>query len=128
MNTPFQNDYVTICLLQEILYIHYKQAQLINFAAAKAIVRDRIRYQDQVSYPILCDISAIKYIDYNARNYLAQEGSVLTKVVALICRDAERQLMSDYYVTVCQPTVPTAIFSEEGSAVKYLENYKKSLL
>lgn len=128
MSTPFQNDFVTISMVQDILYVHYKQTEKIDLAAAKIIVRDRMRFQDQLALPILCDISEVKSIDLMARNYLANEGSDLTKAVALLYKDGAHHLMSSYYVDVCKPTVTTRIFNNEASALAFLNNYKKALL
>lgn len=125
MKTFFENSFATYSLTNNILYFYYKEGQLITLEAAQQIVRDRLRLQDHVSVPVLCNINDVLHADYKARNYLAHTGSLLTQAVALVCTNVQQRFMSAYFLDVCVPSVPTEIFSDEQSAFDFLNNYKK---
>ena len=128
METYFENRFTTYSLVQDILYVYYKENQYITMAAAKTIVRDRLRLQDHISYPVLCNLTNIYYIDSYARRYLAHKGSLMTVAVALFCPDKSVSLMGTHYLHVSVPSVPTEIFSSEQKAFEYLKNFKKSYI
>ena len=128
MKKSFENSYATYSLVDNILCVYYKKDQLITLPAAKQIVRDRLRLQDHVSLPVLCNISDFLHANYAARNYLAHTGSLLTQAVAIVCTDIELQSMSTYFIDVCLPSVPTRVFLDEPSAFHFLNNYKKITL
>jgi len=128
MKKSFENCYATYSLVDNILCVYYKKDQLITLPAAKKIVSDRLRLQDHISLPVLCNISDFQYANYAARNYLAHTGSLLTQAVAIVCADIEQRSMSTYFIDVCVPSVPTRVFLDEPSAFHFLNNYKKMRL
>lgn len=124
MKTFYQNQYVTYSIVQGILYVHYKHMQVICLNAAQTIVKDQLRLQDDVSLPVLYNIDGILHADYEARNYLAHSGTLLTKAIALLCSNLVHEYMGHYFIEVCLPTVPTRVFTDEQEALLFLENYK----
>ncbi len=124
MKTFYQNQYATYSIVQGILYVYYKHMEVIRLNAAQTIVKDRLRLQDDISLPVLYNIDGILHADYEARNYLAHSGSLLTKAAALLCSDLVHEYIGRYYIEVCKPLVPTRVFKDEQAALLFLENYK----
>ncbi|UMB54208.1 hypothetical protein MKD41_01715 [Lutibacter sp. A64] len=119
----FENKFAKFWISDQILFFEYKQDVVIDLAAAQCIVADRIQFQNEISYPIFCDVRGIKNIDKTARDYLAQSGSVLTKAVSFLVDKRVLKAMTTFYVTISKPTVPSQMFDDTTKALEFLSNY-----
>jgi len=90
---------------------------------AQCVVTDRIHFQNERSYPVLCDIRGIVATKKSGRDYLAQSGSILTKAVGLIVHEKVLLTISTFYLQISKPSVPTQIFTEEDDALAYLKGF-----
>lgn len=117
----YENEHATFWVSEELLYFTYKEGVHIDKATAKRIVADRIRFQDERTFAVVCDIRGVASMDKEARDYLAQTGSILTRAVALVGTDAVSISMSTFYIRINRPTVPTALYSNLADAVHYLK-------
>lgn len=119
-----ENEYAQFWIKDGILYFIYKPNVVIDLTIAHQIVTDRIRMQNEKSYPVLCDIRGVLDSDKAARDYLAQSGSVLAKAVSIVANQSVSLIMTSFYLKICKPSVPTKIFTDEPSALAFLEVYK----
>jgi len=72
MNTElFENEYAKFWIRDQILFFEYKPDLVIDLAAAQRIVADRIKFQNEVAYPIFCDIRGVIDFDKAARLFSA---------------------------------------------------------
>ena len=117
------NEFAQFWIHNEILFFKYKPNVVINLTAAQRIVADRIQLQNEMAYPIFCDIRGIVDSDKAARDYLAQSGSILTKAVSLVGHQSVSLSMTSFYLKICKPSVPTKIFTDESAALVFLEKY-----
>ena len=117
------NEFAQFWIHNEILYFKYKPNVVINLIAAQRIVADRIQLQNEIAYPIFCDIRGIVDTDKAARDYLAQYGSTLTKAVSLVGHHSISLSMTSFYLKICKPSVPTKLFTDESAALAFLEKY-----
>ncbi|PWA09891.1 DUF7793 family protein [Flavobacterium laiguense] len=118
-----ENEFAQFWIQNDILYFEYKPNVVINLKAAQLVVADRILVQNEIAYPVLCDIRGIVDSDKAARDYLAQSGSVLTKAVSLLGNDTVLLSIMSFYIGINKPRVPTKIFTEELAALAFLETY-----
>ncbi|WP_367769146.1 hypothetical protein AB3G33_10615 [Flavobacterium sp. WC2421] len=123
MHTFQDNEFAQFWIHNEILFFKYKPNVVINLTAAQRIVGDRIQLQNEMAYPIFCDIRGIVDSDKAARDYLAQSGSILTKAVSLVGHQSVSLSMISFYLKICKPSVPTKIFTDEAAALVFLEKY-----
>jgi len=124
MDKPnFENEYATFWIEAGILYFVYKRNTTIDLNAAKQIVNDRIKFQQLVDYPILCDIRGMKSIDRAARDFLAKEGSSYTKGVAVVVDTPMTKIISNFYLGLNKPIAPTKMFTERQEALNYLQQF-----
>lgn len=126
--TYFQNDYMTLSIVQDIVYVYYKKGVTLDLKAAQRVVKDRIEFQDHISYPVLCDISDIDSADFSAITYLADKGSLLAKAVALVSKNKRHETMGNYFVEVHEPITPTKTFTNKDEAIAFLNGFKKEYL
>lgn len=117
------NEFSQLWIRNGILFVEYKSDVHIDLVAAQLIVADRIRFQNDSYYAVLCDIRGITSIDKEARDYLAQSGSVLTKAVALVYDQPVSLMLSTFYLEINRPRVPSAVFTDRGAALGFLGGY-----
>lgn len=122
----YENDYAEFWIADQILFFKYKPNTTLNFKVAQQVVADRIHFQNEMSYPVLCDIRGVIATDKAGRDYLAQSGSILTQAVGLIVNETVLLTISTFYLQISKPTVPTQIFSTESEALHYLKRFIKS--
>lgn len=123
IHTIEDNEFAKFWIHNEILFFKYKSNVVINLIAAQRIVADRIQLQNELAYPIFCDIRGIVDSDKAARDYLAQSGSILTKAVSLVGHQSISLSMTSFYLKICKPSVPTKLFTDESAALAFLEEY-----
>lgn len=119
----YENEFARFWVQNGILFFEYKPNIVINLEAAKIIVADRILMQNEKSYPILCDIRGILYIDKAARDYFAQSCSVLIKAVSLVGQQSVSLVLTSFYLRINKPSIPTKIFKDKSAALAFLQDY-----
>lgn len=119
----YENDYAQFWIANGILVFEYKPNTILNLEVAQRVVADRIHFQNEKSYPVLCDVRGIVNTDKSGRDYLAQSGSVLTKAVALIVHQNVSATISNFYLRINKPSVPTQVFNSKDQALVYLEQF-----
>ncbi|WP_333696014.1 DUF7793 family protein [Flavobacterium sp.] len=119
----YENEHALFWVENGILFFEYKPDTILNLNVAKRVVADRIQFQNEKYYPVLCDIRGIIDTDKSGRDYLAQSGSLLTKAVGLIVHQKVSLTISNFYLQVSKPTVPTKLFTTKEEGIAYLKNY-----
>jgi hypothetical protein len=75
----YENNYARFWISDGILFFEYKPNTIIDLMAAKRIVSDRVRFQNEKSFPIFCDVRGVIDTEKAGRDYLAQSGSLFDK-------------------------------------------------
>ncbi|CAM3577385.1 hypothetical protein [Flavobacterium psychrophilum] len=119
----YENDFAQFWIVDGILFFKYKPATTIDLKVAQRVVTDRIHFQNERSYPVLCDIRGVVSTDKAGRDYLAKSGSILTQAVGLVVDEKVLLTISTFYLQINKPAVPTQIFTTEASALVYLKTY-----
>lgn len=120
---PNQGKFSDFWMYNGILYFVYHSIPLLDHYMAKSIVQERLEFQQGRYYPVLCDTSGIQDATKLARDYLALEGSTLTKAVAIVDHRSVAKSMLELYLKRNRPLVPTAVFSDNIAAQKFLHPY-----
>jgi hypothetical protein len=124
MERPYsENDFAEFWIEDNILFFIYKKNSRIDIAAAQRIVEDRIKLQQGVAYSVFCDAREVKDSDKAGRDYLANEGSHLVKVVAVITGSPITKMMSNFYLAINKPLIPTKLFTDKSEAIAYLKSF-----
>lgn len=118
-----KNDYVEYMLVDQMVHITYKKGGSIDLKASVQIVQDRLKFQEGLSFPILCDIRNIREVSKPARDYLALEGSVLIKAVALIVEPPISEMLSIFYHKTSRPPIPSKSFEHVSEALFFLNEF-----
>ena len=116
--------YAKFWVTDGILYFIYKPITFLDFKTAKMIVDERLKFQHETQYPILCDAQGIKNSAKSARDYLANEGSTLAKAVAIVDNRYVAKVMLRFYLMKNKPLVPSKIYQTQEDALSFLNIYK----
>lgn len=108
-----------------IIYITFRENLNLNARTAQAIVAERLAFQANAPYPVICDVTTIKSIDEEARMYLASRGSNQIEVVALVSEASTVYEMGMLYKAFNSPKAPTEVFSTAEEAENYIKQLKK---
>lgn len=124
MENHVENEYAKFWIEKDILFVVYKKGVFINLPVAIKVVEDRLLLQQGKPFSIFCDVRGVKSINKAARNYLAIEGSVLIKVVALLVEGPLTNAMSGFYIKTSSPAIITQAFTKKEDALAFLNTYR----
>lgn len=119
----YENDHAQFWIKEGILFFKYKAKTFIDLKVAQLVVTDRIHFQRERTFPVLCDIRGVVGTDKAGRDFLAQSGSLLTHAVGLVAHEKLLLTISTFYLQVSKPSVPTQIFTTEAAALNYLQAF-----
>jgi len=119
----YENEFARFWIANGILFFEYKPKTILNFRVAKSVVADRIMFQNEKAYPIFCDVRGVIDTEKAGRDYLAKSGSLLTKAVGLLADEEVILTISNFYLQVSKPAVPTQIFTKKEDALLFLKEY-----
>ncbi|MDY7396862.1 hypothetical protein UMM65_16570 [Aureibaculum sp. 2210JD6-5] len=123
MNDVYDAPHAKFWIQNEILHCTYKHIELLDLATAQSIVRDRLHFQQEISYPIFCDIRGMMSSEKSARDYLAKNGSILAKAVAIYDDRYIAEVMSQFYLNKNRPLVPSKLFRNYQEAIEFLNQF-----
>lgn len=116
-------DYAHFWIDEGILHFVYKPNTVIDLTVAKAIVKDRLHFQNGVPYPILCDLRHLKTANKAAREFLAEKGCFNALAVALVIDKEYLGTLIKAFIVISNPLVPTREFTTIPEALSFLHNY-----
>lgn len=123
MFPDFENELSSLKINDGILHFVYKPIQKLDLLIVQKIVGDRLSYQQGLYFPVLCDTRGIVSSDKAARDYLAKEGSICAKAVAILDDRNVARAMHRLYIKKNQPMIPTKVFSNNEEAVFFLMQF-----
>ena len=118
-----ENSFASLWEESGILYFIYNDDVIIDLAAAMQIVTDRLTVQKGKDFPILCDTRGVKDIDISARRYLASEGALFIKAIALLHDNPLSRIFSEIYAQDNKLSIPTKICTDIEVALQFLQEY-----
>ena len=123
MHNYLETDYARMRIENSILIFEYKPTQIRGIELARRIVSDRLQFQKGRAYPVLCDARRLLDADNTARNFLAYEGTLLTKAISFLVQPFHNKTRAEFFVQSNTALVPTAIFINEQQAISFLKPY-----
>jgi hypothetical protein len=118
----YENKFAYFRISNQIVFLEIKAEVLLDIVAAETITSDRLHLQQDVSYPVLFDISALGGTDKSGRDYLAKYGWFLTKRVGILANPFKAMTIARFYLLLSKPNVATQIFNDKKIALQFLES------
>ncbi|MFI0428779.1 hypothetical protein [Mariniflexile sp. HMF6888] len=122
LSNYIENECAKFWIEKEILFVVYKNDVSVDLAGAMKVVKDRLFLQQGKAFLVFCDMRGVKSADKAARDYLALEGSVLIKAVALLVNNPISYAISGFYIKTSKPIIPTEVFTDDAEALAFLRS------
>ncbi|TDN79353.1 hypothetical protein DET49_13816 [Salegentibacter sp. 24] len=119
----FEGRYGKFWIRDDILFVVYKPELVISLKVAKQVVRDRLEVQQNLEYPVFCDLSGVTDSSLVARRYLVQEGTLLIKALAFYTTSPVAVRLTEFYLKTLNHKVPTKFFTNKDQAINFLKPY-----
>jgi len=106
-----------------VLYGEYKDDLVMTLPVAQEMVNKRLEFQRKNNYsfiPMIAKIN-IKYLNKEAREYLAVEGVKGLNAAAFITNSMVSRILLKIFFAVEKPPIPVAVFENEKSAVAWIK-------
>ncbi len=115
------NDFITLWIEEGIMYGKYKPGKLIDLAAAKRVVSDRLQLCSGKDYPSLTIATDLKGITKEARDYFSSGDGIRHMIrLALITGSPIARMVGNFWLQINKPELPTRMFNDQAEAVKWL--------
>ncbi|MDD4218148.1 MAG: hypothetical protein PHZ24_12545 [Bacteroidales bacterium] len=127
MENGFENEYVYLNMIDDILHVTYKPNALITLEAAKQVVKDRLEYVNFVPKCILAEVSNIKNSSKEAREYLSKSDGGLKGIIAgaFVSKQVFSYFILNLFFKIVMPSVPTKYFMEKEQALEWLHEIQQ---
>jgi hypothetical protein len=122
LSNYIENEYAKLWIEKEILFVVYKNDVSIDLPGAIKVVEDRLFLQQGKAFLVFCDTRGVKSSEKAARNYLALEGSILIKAVALLVNNPLSNIISGFYIKTSNPIISTEVFTDDAEALAFLRS------
>lgn len=122
-NQRFENDYITFELRDGILFGRYKVKKL-DLAVAKSATAFRKEILAGQVMPAVADISAIKHVDKDARQFISspQAGEDLS-ALAVIINNPVTRMIGNFFLKFHQPAYPFRLFTSVEDATQWIKKF-----
>ncbi len=107
-----------------VMYARYKPGIVVTLEMAKAMVRSRVEFAENISYPAVVFIDGLKSISKEARDYLAEDGTTGLIAGALVMKSVYNTFIGNFFLKLTNPPFPSKIFTDVNAALEWLEQYK----
>jgi len=107
-----------------IIYARYRPGVIVTLEMAKDMVKSRVEFAENVSYPAVVFIDGLKSISKEARDYLAEDGTIGLVAGALVMKSVYNTFIGNFFLKLTSPPFPSKIFTDLNSALEWLEQYK----
>lgn len=117
-----ETEFCKFWIDEGLLYFIYKPIPYLNLEIAQSIVSRRLLFQESQPFFIFCNTGGIADSSKDARDYLAQQGSLLANAIAIYDQRGIGKFMLNYYLIRNKPIVPTEFFTNHDEAIAFLKS------
>lgn len=118
-----ETPYLKMWMEENILYAVYTKNLDLTINVAKQCVSERIAFSEGVSRVCIFDVTGVKSVTKEAREYLASEGAMYIKAGALLIKSALTRMLGNIFLLINKPYVPTKLFTDIKDAKEWLKQF-----
>lgn len=128
MSNTFENEYVTLRLEKDILFVYYKPNSIITLDAAKKVVEDRLDFANNTPKYVIAEVSNIKNSSKEAREFLSKKDGGLKGILAgaFVSDKVYSYFILNLFLKLISPSIPAKYFMDEQSALRWVSELKNS--
>lgn len=124
VNRLQENEFIKIWKEAGIVNIEFKPNIKLDIAASRIIILDRLRFQGDKEYPILCIMDGVKEFPIQAQNHIAKFGVSSAKAVALLYTKCTIYSLILLFKIRFAHNIPIHITQDRQDAIRFLSRYK----
>ena len=110
-----------------ILHIHIRAGTDMQLDDAVATLSAMRKLGRGKKFPVLIDAGEFAAVDKEVRIFsAAAEGNLYTLADAIVHQSFAQQLIANFYVKHNKPVVPTRVFADHRSALRWLKAFLKT--
>jgi len=118
-----EDDLVKLWKEDNILFSEYK-SEILDLEAAKNTVKSRLQFTDNKTYPVVIDITNIRTVTKEARDYLSRGEAIShLSAAAIIANSLATRLLFNFFLTFSKPALPMRIFNSKDEAIKWIGQF-----
>lgn len=118
-----ENEHLKMWIEGGILIIEYTPNINLDISASHIIIPDRLRFQGDKEYPVLCIFDGIKDFPIPAQDFIAKYGLSSVKAVSLVYSKCTVYSILLLFITRFARSIPTHITQNKQEAIKFLSKY-----
>ena len=115
----YENEFAGIWIEDGIMCCVYK-TDVLSLDVAKECVNLRCKAAAGKDYLTFIDLTKLKSVDKEAREYMSSEGTFSVKASALLIDSAISKFIANFFLQVNKPKIPTRLFTSKSAAFKWL--------
>ncbi len=120
-----REKYFDLRLEDGVVKYRYHKGMIIDMDMAEKLVEYRLKLVEGKTYPGFVDARETVYVYNGAKKYLASEvGFLGTSAVAILIKSHIQKVIVNTFILLKPAKVPVKMFTEEDSALRWLEGYK----
>lgn len=128
MHKILDTPYVHLVLQDDLLTATYKKGLKIDLDIAKEVVRSRLEFADHKPIVALVYNAGVVSMTKEARDFLSSDDGVRGVIAGAIVLDSPfGSFLGNFYLSVAKPKRPIRIFSKPGTAMKWLQQFRKQI-
>ena len=95
-----------------------------TLADAKKDIEIFSKLANGIKRPLLSDISRVKTVSLEAREYFAvEETARVSTAIGLIINSPISKVIGNFYLSLSKPSFPVKLFSSEEKAIRWLKTF-----
>jgi hypothetical protein len=123
-NNRWENSFAVSEIVDSINIVTYKKGIKVTLEDAKDMIRNRLKWTQNVAYPMLVLDEGIEFIAKDARDYMSNEGTQGVIAGAFVLKSVYSTFLINFYLSVTRPKVPHRMFTDRNKALEWLKQYK----
>lgn len=123
--TEHEDPVVRVYIDDEILVGEFK-GHSMDLPTAVRATQTKAHLIKGKRYPTLADCSTIKKCTKESREFLSTEQAIEgATAIAILVNTPVGAIMSNFFIQLNKPPLPTKLFRDKKSAVKWLQQFKE---
>lgn len=121
----FENDFAVAWFEDGIVFLKFQQDTILDLEAIKQTIELGKKITVEENKYMLCDITNIRSVTNEARQYASKYGHSLIDACAVIVNSYFTKFLFTSYTKFIQLDVPFAFFTNKEKAVEWLNELKQ---
>ena len=110
--------------IRDSIFCTYEEKLLLTLDLAQKMLKDRLYFQKEISYPVVITLNGLKAADKETRKFTATEGTKGITMGAFIVKNIIEKVILNFFLSVEKPTVPAKAFTTEEDAVHWINELR----